>query len=108
MFSKYREDGYTFNSTLLGTYYFVCGVEQHCEVGKQKAKIHVSKNCGPNRPYGDNQTIEWKVINKEIEICIRPDAVATFKWEEKNHNVNKVSAYDYERCSSLYKTEGET
>ena len=35
----------TFEKEKTGTYYFVCGVGQHCEMHNQKAKITVKKNC---------------------------------------------------------------
>ena len=35
---------FTFKAKKEGTFYFVCGVEGHCEAG-QKAKIEVKDNC---------------------------------------------------------------
>ena len=43
------EDYPSFSFEKPGTYYFVCGVGDHCAKFNQKAKITVAKDCKKNR-----------------------------------------------------------
>merc|ERR1712055_677750 len=36
----------------VGDYYFVCGVEGHCQHGNQKARLRVHKRCDPGKNRG--------------------------------------------------------
>ena len=38
-----------FSHDKAGTYYYVCGVEHHCDKHNQKAKITIKKNCDKKR-----------------------------------------------------------
>jgi len=51
-------------------------------------------------------TIMWKVIKKEVEMCIPPGSVVSFEYKQGNHNVLQVSSRDYERCTGITNTAG--